>query len=158
MLAGLGAILLLWRLAARLTEVETADRPVVLFSFLPSSFVLSMVYADALFLVLVIACLLALLDEKWAAAGIAAAGAGFVRPSGVILVIVCAAAAGIAVVRDHDWGWLVAPVLAPLGVLSYFLYLRTPRVPSSRSCKSKTVDGTTALTLAQRTLVPSRAT
>ena len=125
MLAGLGAILLLWRLAARLTEVETADRTVVLFSFLPSSFVLSMVYADALFLVLVIACLLALLDEKWAAAGIAAAGAGFVRPSGVILVIVCAAAAGIAVVRDHDWGSLVAPVLAPLGVLSYFLYLRT---------------------------------
>ena len=51
LLAGLAATVGLWQLAVRLSDEGTADRSVVLFAFFPSAFVLSMVYADALFVV-----------------------------------------------------------------------------------------------------------
>ena len=81
LIAGLFATVGLWHLAARLTDDATADRTVVLFAFMPAAFVMSMVYADALFVCLAVVCLLALLDGRWVAAGVAAAGAGFVRPT-----------------------------------------------------------------------------
>ena len=46
LLAGLCAIAGLWHLAARVSDENVADRAVVLFAFLPSAFVMSMVYAD----------------------------------------------------------------------------------------------------------------
>ena len=78
--AGVAATVGLWQLAVRLSDEGTADRSVVLFAFFPSAFVLSMVYADALFIALSVWCLLALLDRRWLAAGAAAAAAGLVRP------------------------------------------------------------------------------
>ena len=61
----------------------------MLFAFFPSAFVLSMVYADALFVASRL-CLLALLDGRWLAAGAAAAAAGLVRPTAVALCVACA--------------------------------------------------------------------
>src|SRR5215211_4820750 len=84
--AGTAAALLIWTLTHHLFDVETADRTVVLFSFFPSSFVLSMVYSEALFLLFASAALLWLLEDRWLPAGLAAAAAAATRPPGIALV------------------------------------------------------------------------
>ncbi len=122
-LAGAGLAVTIWMLARRLADDRTADRAVTLFCFFPSAFVLSLAYSDALFLLLTALCLLALLEERWLWAGIAAALAGAVRPTGMILIPVCAWAALVCVKRRHDWRALVAPALAPLGTLAFFVFL-----------------------------------
>jgi Gpi18-like mannosyltransferase len=126
-LAGAAASVALWLLAARVTDVKTADRSVVLFSIFPGAFVLSMVYAEALFLLLAASCLLALLLERWAVAGVTAAFAGLVRPNGLVLTVCCGWAAVQAIKRHGSLWPAIAPLLAPTGVLAFFwyLYLRT---------------------------------
>lgn len=120
--AGLFATFGLWHLAARLSDDATADRTVVLFAFMPAAFVLSMVYADALFVCLAVVCLLALLDERWVAAGVAAAVAGSVRPTALALVVACLWAAIAAIRAGKSWRALVAPAIAPVGTLLYLGY------------------------------------
>lgn len=121
--AGSAAVLAIHALAARLADDGTADRVAVLFAFLPAAFVLSMVYADALFLFLAAWCLLALLDERWAVAGVVAAVAGLVRPTGIALVVACAWAAASAMRRGGSVRVLVAPLVAPAGCLAFLGYL-----------------------------------
>ena len=146
--AGLVATAGLWRLAVRLSDDRTADRTVVLFAFLPSAFVLSMVYADALFLALAVWCLIALLDERWLAAGIAAAAAGLVRPTAVALCAACAWGAIVAIRSGGSWRALVrartravgiAPVprlpMDPHGAGPRVLRRGGPRVGESRRCR-----------------------
>ncbi|MEJ7721490.1 MAG: hypothetical protein WKF58_14125 [Ilumatobacteraceae bacterium] len=67
------AIVLIGLLARRIFDVDVAGRTMVLFAIFPGSFVLSYAYAEAIFLVLAMACLLALLDERWLLAGVFAA-------------------------------------------------------------------------------------
>ena len=106
---------------------EVADRSVALFCFFPGSFVLSMLYAEPLMLALGIGCLLALHDRRWLAAGLLAGLATATRPNAVALVVACAWAAVAAVVRERQWRALVAPFLAPSGLLAFhaFLWART---------------------------------
>ena len=89
----------LWLLAARVTDAKSATRAVVLFCFFPAAFVLSMVYAEALFLLLVAGCLLALTLERWAVAGL-------VRPNGLVLTVCCGWVA-IQAIRRHGSWWPV---------------------------------------------------
>ena len=123
LIAGLAACMGLWQLAVRLSDQATANRSVALFAFLPSAFVLSMVYSDALFLALAVWCLLALLDERWATAGTAAAMAGLVRPTAVALCVACAWGAVVAIRNGGSWRALIAPVLAPWGAFLYLGYI-----------------------------------
>ena len=122
LIAGLIATVGLWHLAARLSDDATADRTVVLFAFMPSAFVMSMVYADGLFVCLAVLCLLALLDGRWVAAGTAAAAAGLVRPTALALVIACLWAAVAAIRIGGSWRALLAPAIAPWGTLLYLAY------------------------------------
>ena len=122
-LAGAAASVALWLLAARVTDAKSATRAVVLFCFFPAAFVLSMVYAEALFLSLVAGCLLALTLERWAVAGLAAAFAGLVRPNGLVLTVCCGWVAIQAIRRHGSWWPLTAPLLAPTGALAFFVYL-----------------------------------
>jgi xanthosine utilization system XapX-like protein len=126
-LAGAAASAVLWLLAARVTDARTADRTVILFCFFPAAFVLSMVYAEAVFVVLVASCLLALVLERWTVAGLTAAAAGLVRPNGLVLTLCCGWAAVQAIRRHRSWWPAIAPVLAPTGFLAFYgyLYLRT---------------------------------
>jgi Mannosyltransferase (PIG-V) len=118
-------VLVLVRLSQRLGRSEdTPLRVVILFSFLPASFVLSMVYAEALFLLFAALSLLLLFDRRWELAGLSAAAAGFTRPVGIVLVGSCLAAAVVAGSRHGEWRALIAPALAPIGTLLYFVYLR----------------------------------
>jgi hypothetical protein len=117
------AVVLVGVLARRLFDVPVAERAMVLFAVFPGSFVLSYAYAEALLIVLAAACLFFLLDERWLLAGVTAALATATRPNGVALVAACAVAAGIAIYRRRDWLSLVAPLLAPIGFVSFQLFL-----------------------------------
>jgi Gpi18-like mannosyltransferase len=122
-LMGAAASVAIWLLAARVADVKSANRTVVLFSFFPAAFVLSMVYAEALFVLLVASCLLALILERWAVAGLTAAFAGLVRPNGLVLTLCCGWAAIQAIRRHGSWWPAIAPLLAPTGTLAFFWYL-----------------------------------
>jgi hypothetical protein len=123
-LAGAAASVVLWLLAERVADARTANRAVMLFCFFPPAFVLSMVYSEALFLLLVGACLLALVRERWLVAGVAAALAGLVRPTGLVLTLCCAWAAVAAIRQRRSWRPAIAPLLAPTGTLAFCAYLR----------------------------------
>lgn len=126
---GFGVVVGSWVLIARLTDRATADRAALLVCVFPGSFVLSIAYAEALMLSLVVACLLALTREQWLLAGVAAALATATRPNAVALVASCAWAAAVAIHRRRHWRSLIAPALAPVGVLAFhgFLWSRTGR-------------------------------
>ena len=123
LVAGLFATVGLWHLAVRLGDEPTAERAVVLFAFMPAAFVMSMVYADALFLAFAIWCLIGLLDERWVAAGASAAIAGLVRPTAVALCFACAWGAVVAIRRGGSRRAMAAPAIAPWGALSYLAYV-----------------------------------
>jgi hypothetical protein len=99
----------------------------MLWCFFPGSFVLSLFYTEGLMIALVLGCLLALLHHRWWTAGVLAGLATATRPNAVVIVACCAWAAAVAIRRRRDWGSLVAPLLAPTGLLAFcsFLWLRT---------------------------------
>ena len=113
----------LWYLVRQLCDDAVADRAVILWVFFPGAVVLSMVYSEALAILLCAVCLLALLKRQWLVAGCAAGAATGVHPEALVLVACCLWAAGVAVRQDRDWWSLLAPVLSVAGVVAYFLYL-----------------------------------
>jgi dolichyl-phosphate-mannose-protein mannosyltransferase len=117
------AVVLVGLLARRLFDVQVAERAMVLFAVFPGSFVLSYAYAEALLIVLAAACLWFLVEERWLLAGVAAALASATRPNGIALAAACAVAAAIAIYRRRDWLSLIAPLLAPVGFVSFQLFL-----------------------------------
>jgi hypothetical protein len=117
------ACVLLWRLVRRLADDGVADRAVALFAFFPGAVVFSFAYTETMLLALAIPCLGALLDRRWLLAGMLAAVATTTRPNAVVLIGCCAWTAGWAVLRRREWRALVAPALAPLGILGYFTFL-----------------------------------
>ncbi|MDP9406066.1 MAG: hypothetical protein M3O86_05630 [Actinomycetota bacterium] len=122
-LFGAVAVVLIWLLVRRISGEEVAGRAATLFCFFPGSVILSFVYSEPLMLTFAAGCLLALLSRRWAAAGVLAALAGFARPNGLVLALCCAWAAGVAIVSRREWRALIAPALAPLGVLLWFAWL-----------------------------------
>jgi len=120
---GAAASVAIWYLVHHLCDGAVADRAVVLWAFFPGAVVLSMVYSEALAILLCAICLLALLKRQWWVAGLAAGVATGVHPEAVVLVPCCLWAAGVAVYQRRDWWALVAPVLSVAGVAGYFLYL-----------------------------------
>jgi len=122
-IAGLAAAMLLWRLVAVVRDTGVADRATALFCFFPGSVVLSMVYSEALMVALALGCLLCLHRRRWLWAGVLAGLAGATRMTGLALAVACTWAAGAAVLRRREWRALVAPILAPLGVVAFFAYL-----------------------------------
>ncbi|HWD09135.1 MAG TPA: glycosyltransferase family 39 protein [Actinomycetota bacterium] len=119
------AMVVIWLVIDRLTgSPSTATRSVILVSFFPWSFVLSMANPDGLLLLLAAVCLLALLDDQWLTAGLAALLAGVTSPYGLLLVVPCLWAAVASIRSQRQWDALLAPVLAPLGVFGFFGYLK----------------------------------
>jgi hypothetical protein len=121
---GIVAMLLVGHLARRLYGNDVAERAMVLFVVFPGSFVLSYAYAEALLIVLAALCLWFLMDERWLLAGVTAALGTAARPNGIALVAACAVAAGIAIWQRRQWWALVAPAIAPIGFVSFQLFLR----------------------------------
>lgn len=120
---GAVAAVLLWMLAERLVGRQAADRAVAFFCFFPASYVLMTLYSEAVMLAFSLGCLLALQQRRWALAGLCAGLATAARPNAVVLVACCAWAAGRAIWKHREWRSLIAPMLAPAGILGYFVFL-----------------------------------
>ncbi|CAA9261512.1 MAG: hypothetical protein AVDCRST_MAG20-2730 [uncultured Acidimicrobiales bacterium] len=121
--ASVGAAVVIWLLGRHLLGADAADRAVALLAFFPGSFVLSMVYAEGVMLLVTAGCLLALVRERWLTAGVLAAVATATRPNAAAVIGSCGWAALVAIRSRGAWRSLVAPALAPLGILGFFAYL-----------------------------------
>jgi len=122
-LSGAASAVGVWALAARVCDRRVADRAVMLYCLFPGAMTFSMLYSDSLAVALAAAVLLALLERRWLLAGIIGAAGTAERPSMVVLVVVSGVAALQAIWTRREWLALLAPGIAPLGVLAYFFYL-----------------------------------
>lgn len=116
-------VVLFWALTQRLTNARVAERAAILLCFSPGTVVLSMAYSEGLMLALSAGCLLALTRRRWLIAGLCAALATATRLNAVALCVACAVAAFLAIRRRGEWRAVVAPLLSPLGLVAFFLYL-----------------------------------
>lgn len=97
----------------------------------PSSTVLTMLYAEALFCALAVWAMVALVSRRWLTAGLLTLAAGTVRSTAVALIGAVAVAAAIAVITAARarqpfaawWRPAAAALLAPLGLLGYLGYV-----------------------------------
>jgi hypothetical protein len=123
LLIGAAATVVVWMVADKVAGRQVADRAAVLFAFSPGAFVLSLVYAEGLLVLLSAGCLLALLERRWLLAGVLAGLAGATRPNATAAMLACAWAAGVAIWQNREWRAAVAPLLAPVGMLAFFVFL-----------------------------------
>jgi hypothetical protein len=123
--SGAAALTTVWALAARVKDRYLADRTVLLFAAFPGAMTLGMLYSEPLGVALAAGCLLATLNRRWLTAGLLAALGSGEHPTLIVLTPVLAVAAAQAIVRDRDWRALIAPVLAPLGIIGYFTWIGT---------------------------------
>src|SRR5579875_1144025 len=112
----------LWFLADAVSTPDVADRASVLFWCFPGTAVCVMSYSEPLFLLVSCLSLLWLVRRRWLAAGVAGAVASGTRPDGIAVVIACLVAAVLAVARRRDWWSLLAPIVAPIGLLPFLGY------------------------------------
>jgi len=105
-------------------DARTAEKAMILVALFPGSFVLSFAYSEALMLCLAALCFIALQRTAWVTAGILAALVTATRPNGVAMVAVCAVVALIAIKERREWKALIAPLLSPLGFISFMIFLR----------------------------------
>lgn len=120
---GATAIYLVGLLTRDLFGQRIAYRAMILMCFFPGSMALSLTYSEATLITVAAGCLLMLHRHQWLAAGVLAAIGSGTRPNGVGLIAACAVAALLAIKDDRDWKALVAPVLAPIGFVSFQFYL-----------------------------------
>ena len=121
--AGFAFVYLVGLLTRRLFDVESARRAMVLTAMFPGSFVLLYAYSEAVMLLFSALCLWLLHEKRWWAAGLAAAVVTASRPNGVAAAVACAVAALFAIKNDREWKALIAPILAPVGWLSFQVLL-----------------------------------
>ena len=121
----LGAFLGALYLLHRLVELELGRsyaRPVLLLvAFFPAALFFGAPYSESLFLLVSVGTFYAARSERWAWAGVLAAGASATRSAGILLLV------PLAILwwqsrgrRIRDAAWLG---LAPLGLAAYTLYL-----------------------------------
>jgi hypothetical protein len=130
--AGLAAAWGLTRLGLKLTgDPRISLLLTAAWAVAPSSVVLTMLYAEALFCALAVWALVALVSRRWLTAGLLTLAAGTVRSTAVALIAAVALAAAIAVVKAVRarqpfaawWRPIAAALLAPLGLLGYLTYV-----------------------------------
>jgi hypothetical protein len=120
---GLAAAGLIAALVRRWVGTPAALFTVALWAVQPAAFVLDHPYSEATFTCFSAACLYCIDRRWWWSAGTFAALAGATRPTGLVLVPVCAVAAAAALWRHREWTALLAPLLSPLGTVGFEVYL-----------------------------------
>ena len=121
---GAAAVIAVWHLVEAISGRAAADRAACLLCVFPGTFAFSMVYSEGLLIAAAAASLLSLHRRAWISAGLFAAVASATRPTGVVTIAACGAAALVAATRDRDRRAIVAPVLAAAGVGAYVAYLQ----------------------------------
>lgn len=122
-LAGLVGAIVIWFLLEPLWGKTGASQGTALVFFSPGAFVLSEVYTEGLLIALVAGALLALRERRWVTAGVLSGLATATEPLGMAVVLPCAVAAFYAIRERRDWRSLLAPLLAPAGVVAFFSFL-----------------------------------
>lgn len=121
---GAVAVYLVGLLTRELFSDKVAYRAMLLMAFFPGSFVLTFTYSEATLIVLSAACLLMLVRERWLLAGVFAAIGTATRPNGAALIAACAVASFLVIRERRAWSSIVAPLLAPIGLIGFQTYLR----------------------------------
>jgi hypothetical protein len=124
-ISGAAACLSVWALAARVRDRWLADRAVLLFCVFPGAMTLGMIYAEPLGVALTACCLLAALNRKWVLSGLLALVATGEHPTLIVLAPALGIVALHAIWTRRDWRSLIAPALAPWGMIGYFLWIGT---------------------------------
>jgi hypothetical protein len=122
-LFGFVAVVLIGLLAVRLYGERVGRTTTTLVALFPGSFVLTFAYSESLMLMLAAAVMLCLHDRRWLLAGLFAALTTATRPNGLAIVISCAVAAFFAIRDDRDWRSLAAVLLAPIGFITFQVWL-----------------------------------
>jgi len=123
--SGAAACVSVWALAARVGDRWLADRAVLLFCVFPGAMTFAAIYAEPLGVALTACSLLAAVNRKWLLSGLLALAATGEHPTLIVLAPALAIVAGHAIWTRRDWRSLLAPILAPWGMLGYFLWIAT---------------------------------
>ena len=119
---GLTSALAIWLAVREVFGPRLADRAVLLYVFCPTAYVLSLAYAEGLFLTAAATCLFALSRRYWVTAALCACVAGLTRNAGVVVVLAVLVTAVPAAWRGRAWRPAVAALIAPLGLVSFMAY------------------------------------
>ena len=120
---GLTAMVAVWALVRQYAGARAADRATLLVAVFPATFVFNLVYAEGMTITLVALGLMALLRRRWLWAGILGMLATAASPVALAFVLSCAWCAWREIVENRAWRSLVAPVLAPLGMVGSLAWL-----------------------------------
>ena len=102
---------------------RTADRALLAYAVMPTSFFLNSVYTEPLFLTFSLACVYFARQGEWWPAGICAALAALTRNLGVCLFFLVGYELYLSRKADGRPAWaLLAPFLAPATLLGYMAY------------------------------------
>ncbi len=141
-MAFLGALIVLYQVTKRAFNPRAATYATLYLAAFPSAFFFSVLYAESLFLLLVLAAYSAIQEKRWWLASFWAMLAGATRISGVFMMLFVAIewaqAQGWQIERIHrtdnwrtlwqgikqHWRTATALLIMPLGVLAYMVYLQ----------------------------------
>ena len=123
LIGGAVGVCFMWLIGRQLLNARTANKSVALFCFFPGSVAILLMLTEGVMLAFAAASIYAVLNKRWVTAGVLAACATATRPTAVVLAVAFTWAAGVAIWQDRDWKALAAPILAPVGILAYFLFL-----------------------------------
>ena len=123
LVTGLCASVVLWWLLRSRFPGSAADRGTCLVLFWPGAFILSYVYTEGLVIALVAGALLALHHRRWVLAGVCAGIATAADPVASAVIVPCVIAAVSAIRARREWASIIAPLLAPAGIVAFFSYL-----------------------------------
>jgi hypothetical protein len=124
-ISGGASTVLVWSLASRIRGHWAADRAVILYCAFPGAMMLGAAYSEALGIALVAATLLAAVNRKWLLAGLLGLVTTAEHATLVVIVPALAVTALHAIWTRRDWRSLLAPALAPLGILGFFAWVGT---------------------------------
>jgi len=113
------AMVAIWALVRHYTDQRAADRATLLVAMFPGSFVLSLVYSEGFAITFLALGLLALMRRRWLLAGLLGLLASATTPVALAFEVSCLWCAYCEVTGGRNWRSLAAPLLAPLGFLSY---------------------------------------
>jgi len=119
--AALTAFILLYRLVLLDEKRDIGRRTIWLLAFFPTSFFLSVVYTEGLFLMLTVAAFYAARRHRWLAAGLLGTLSAVTRTVGVFLIAPLAYEWWVQ--KPRRWQALASLALVPLGLGLYMLYL-----------------------------------
>lgn len=122
-LTGAAATVGVWALARIHLDRAEARRAAALFAFAPGAFILSFVYTEGLMIAGAATAFVLARQQRWLLAGLAGAVASSARPTGLVVVVALAILAAQA--RGRGWRPWVAPAVATVGALAFFLTIGT---------------------------------